>query len=562
MDSNLRELIEMATVNGNISSEHEKLIIEKAIAQGMSETEIRLYIDNSLRKNSSTKKTNIPVNTSLNNDKVDFKTLSIGDWIILIGTLITAISGFFPWITASVSSSGFGQSYSSGASSNLGLMYSIPIAVSAFAVFYSKKLHKYLLYEGLGIVFIGVSLLFYYSSSTSASGGGFYSNASTKAGTGVIIMIIGGIIYSIGVFLRNKVNIDKNIFLKIIFHHLTRIIILGLLITIPLLFEWDNYLDKSELLFAVVILGIIPFLISKKSKYEKFNAVSIITLAVWVIALLSITDSDNRFFENLSTSFITIAPAYFIFNFIAGGLALIADYYSIQNKQFDLVKKLGPLFNYKLILGLFITIFLVLFTYNVTTKHKVSYDELNAYTERNGIARGDWYFLSEDSSSIFEMSINFNVNSLSDNGDVKHNFSASLYNNLISLEGINSQQLEEIKEYDYEITYPISFDKGLKIDSVQADKLSGSFILKGNTLKFEAYRDQSYLNNLIEQRNNRIANMTSSLDTSSTFINEDGIMITISPDLYMINDPDGFTNLRDSPDGNIIRQIYNTERFV
>ena len=100
-----------------------------------------IYIDNSLRKNSSTKKTNIPVNTSLNYEKVDFKILSIGDWIILIGTLITAISGFFPWITASVSSSGFGKSYSSGASSNLGLMYSIPIAVSAFAVFYSKKLH-------------------------------------------------------------------------------------------------------------------------------------------------------------------------------------------------------------------------------------------------------------------------------------------------------------------------------------------------------------------------------------------------------------------------------------
>ena len=56
MDSQLKDLIDMATVSGHLSKEHEALILEKAQQQNISEVEIRLYIDNALRKNSSNEK--------------------------------------------------------------------------------------------------------------------------------------------------------------------------------------------------------------------------------------------------------------------------------------------------------------------------------------------------------------------------------------------------------------------------------------------------------------------------------------------------------------------------
>ena len=164
MDSQLKDLIDMATVSGHLSKEHEALILEKAKQQNISDVEIRLYIDNALRKNSSNEKKE----ESKNDEWLKVKDFNVGNWVTIVASFVVMIAGFFPWIEAKVSSSGFGQSFSSGASSSVGFAYSFPFAIVCFANALKTSLHKYRLYNALLVIVVSIGLLISYSSKTTA----------------------------------------------------------------------------------------------------------------------------------------------------------------------------------------------------------------------------------------------------------------------------------------------------------------------------------------------------------------------------------------------------------
>ena len=58
MDSTLKELIQKATINGFLTEANKKFILEKANEQGISETEVNIYIEAFLKENSANDKTN------------------------------------------------------------------------------------------------------------------------------------------------------------------------------------------------------------------------------------------------------------------------------------------------------------------------------------------------------------------------------------------------------------------------------------------------------------------------------------------------------------------------
>ena len=98
MDSTLKELIQKATINGFLSEANKKFILEKANEQGISETEVNIYIEAFLKENSANDKTN-----EFNVNSIDFKNI---DWIDKLSYLFgfgILLSGLFPWIESHAS---------------------------------------------------------------------------------------------------------------------------------------------------------------------------------------------------------------------------------------------------------------------------------------------------------------------------------------------------------------------------------------------------------------------------------------------------------------------------
>jgi hypothetical protein len=287
MDSQLKDLIEMATSGGQLSKEHEALILEKAQQQNISEVEIRLYIDTALRKNSSTQK----AKTISSDEWLKIKDFNVGNWITLIGSFVVMIAGFFPWIEAKVSSSGFGQSFSSGASSSVGFAYSIPFAVACFANALKINLQKYRLYNALLVIVVAIGLMVSYSSKTTAGFSGVSASASTHAGPGVGIMLLGGILYLLGTILASAKSGSTN---SMKFGKLLLFIIATLILFLPIN-SWHSTLSYGvyslkDLSFVVIAIVALYF-------YKKNETLESLNLPFNIIYLVLIIDIALRYFS-------------------------------------------------------------------------------------------------------------------------------------------------------------------------------------------------------------------------------------------------------------------------
>lgn len=293
MDSQLKDLIDMATVSGHLSKEHEALILEKAQQQNISEVEIRLYIDNALRKNSSNEK-----KEETNNDEwLKVKDFNVGNWITIIASLVVMIAGFFPWIEAKVSSSGFGQSFSSGASSSVGFAYSFPFAIVCFANALKTSLHKYRLYNALLVIVVSIGLLVAYSSKTTAGYSGVSASASTHAGPGVAVMLFGGILYLLGTILAtNKGGSSSTSKLG----RFLLLFIATLVLFLPINIWYSSFsnaiYDLLDLSFVVIAIGALFFYQKKETLASlrlPFNIIYIVLIIDIVFRYLSFFPDSN-----------------------------------------------------------------------------------------------------------------------------------------------------------------------------------------------------------------------------------------------------------------------------
>lgn len=568
MDNNLKELIEMATVSGSLSNEHESLILEKANAQGISETEIRLYIDAALRKNSSNSNSNYTQNNTFSTDNfsqkgfsLNFKDFALPEWLIVLGILVTAIAGFFPWVNSSVRSGGFGYSYSGGASVGGGFFYSIPLATSAFFIFYRKSLQKYLIYEGIGIIFISIALYFSYSSKVTGGGGGISAIATTNAGTGVYVLLIGGVIYTIGAMLQGKNATLNTSFLKYLYHPLAAVILIAFLLLVAGINKL-NLNEKNLFLFiAAIIWGGLPYYLARKKGFKRFETIAISTIFVFALSILIPRNSDYNIIINLSEAFYIVGSWYFVMAMIIGLIALFADFQNLKSKTYDIIEKINPIFNFKIISGTFIVLFLGMFIINMFTKHRITNEEINAFNERNGKIQGEWYFISEDTSKIYTLNLNYINGMTTDDGDINFKFTAYLSSDDYKFEEINNQELNDKKDYKYDLQFPLEFDKGLKINSNNEDKIDGNYILNGTKFNFSAFRNEDFLRQLIEEKK-QLLNNNLEEQIENVEIDQNSNESNTKTNYFKIQDTDGFTNLRDKPNGSIIKKVLETEYFI
>jgi hypothetical protein len=187
MDQNLKELIQKATIDGNISEDNRNFILKKANEIGISDIEVNIYIEASLKENKSFG------DFKLNFSENDFSKLNLYDKLNYLIGFVILISGFFPWIEGHSSSSYGGASISVGG----GIFYSIPFGVGALFLAYNNKYKNFRKFYGLFVAFVSIVLIASYSSHSSASFMGATASASSNAGPGVIIMLIFGIFYSL-----------------------------------------------------------------------------------------------------------------------------------------------------------------------------------------------------------------------------------------------------------------------------------------------------------------------------------------------------------------------------
>jgi drug/metabolite transporter (DMT)-like permease len=276
MDSSLEKLIELVTSSGSITEEHKLLIFEKAKGQGITEMEAQIYIDAALKKSQRYDPSTLigDLYQSGKGKWMSAKDFKIDTWILIIASVLVFVAGFFPWIGSKVSSSFMGYSSGGSASVGGGVFYTIPASISAMAFAIRRDLFSKRLFAGLGIVFIAIALIVSYSSKVTSSYGGAYGSSSTSAGLGVYLMLVGGIIYTLGSlsskFLRQG-KIDSNLFLKILWVFIYFLAILFL--TIPILVWADKYAERAEFETALIpLFGLgILFITSKVKLLSTIN---------------------------------------------------------------------------------------------------------------------------------------------------------------------------------------------------------------------------------------------------------------------------------------------------
>jgi len=327
MDSSLEKLIDLVTSSGSITDEHKQLIFEKAKAQGISEMEAQIYIDAALKK-SITNGPSTFIDELYQPGKskwITAKDFKIDTWVLLIASIVVFIAGFFPWIGSKVSSNFMGYSSGGSASISGGVIYTLPATISAVVFALRRDLFTKRLFVGLGIIFISIALIFTYSSKTTSSFGGGYGSASTSAGLGVYLMLIGGIIYTLG-SLSSKVsvhgNVDSSVLRKIANGFIYFLAVLFLMTPILVWAEkYDENAEFASVLVPVFGLGVL-FIISKIKQLSAINLpfkfLYFFIIADIVLKSLSFFPSSNAYdilnkkleqVENSNATTEDIAPA-------------------------------------------------------------------------------------------------------------------------------------------------------------------------------------------------------------------------------------------------------------
>lgn len=280
MDQNLKELIQKATINGEISEDNRNFILKKANEIGISEIEVNIYIEASLKENKSFG------DFKLNFNANDFSKLNLNGKLNYFIGFIILISGFFPWIEGH-SSSSFG---SASASVGGGILYSIPFGIGALFLAYNDKFKDFRKFYGLFVSFISIVLIVSYSSHSSASFMNISASASSNAGPGVVIMLISGMFYAIVNFSKmdsiisavksNKYDVPISLSKDFLISLIEPIYMIFCLGTWLFLLQVNNS-DQKMLFVLFLILTISGFILKNKIKIHKLYLVLFLILLIY-----------------------------------------------------------------------------------------------------------------------------------------------------------------------------------------------------------------------------------------------------------------------------------------
>jgi hypothetical protein len=543
MDSTIKELIESATVNGTISEEERNYIIKKASEIGIDEIEVNIFIKANLQKNSLKLNPNDTNTTNKNfteNNWLKFNEFKLGNWIIIIGIILIFISGFLPWVTSRVSSSGFGQSYGGSGSIGGGFFYTLPLAIAAFLFAMKRNLNHLRIYFGPFVMVVAIGLVASYANSAGSSGFGFSASASSSAGPGVALLFISGLIYLIGcIVLLDKSNKIRTVLIQIrtvLIHEYAILAYFFCLIIIPIPF--DNFRLKFwPSIFVSLFCAGLPLLLANYKGYLKTKSVLIGNLAFWLLIIILPRYPESSILHYARATFDSIS-FYYLYLFTTICLAaLISDFLQSKGKNIEIINKLKVLFKPILLVLAIMIPFICLTLFSTITKHKVTYEELETFTQKNTDYKGYWYFLNSDSTKVNSLIITSQSNISSDeSGDI--NLLLTAYFDVENTIKLNKYEAElKLKEdYSFEIKYPIVFENMFEIKSYENNILNGVLTTSsGEKVAITAARESDGFEEVIRKKQESIELLTNQVEFNNTI--DQGTFTIISDKCYFYSEP-------------------------
>ncbi len=375
MEKTIQELIESATVNGNISEDEKSYIMKRANEIGIDEMEVNIFIKAYLNKNSS--KSNVsdisteslPASTE---GWIKLKEFKFSNLIMVLGSILIFISGFFPWIESSVTASGMGEYYNDGASANAGFVYSLPLGIMSILFAFKRNLIRFSSFYGLFVILTATYLAYSYETSQSYSAFGMSASASTGAGPGVVILGISGLIFLIGSLLNSSL-------VKFIFTNEYTMILYLFAITYGVYTEYDRLFDTN--FFAIYSRGldgflivtivysmlnfVLPYLITKKLNYNRSKYVILGSASFWVLSAILPVRSNVDLISFLIVSVDGFKYVFFFSYIILITLATTLDFTEKRNASIFDYKKVDKFFNINIILLFYLLLVIISFIFNV-----------------------------------------------------------------------------------------------------------------------------------------------------------------------------------------------------
>ena len=175
---------------------------------------------------------------------------------------------------------------------------------------------------------------------------------------------------------------------------------------------------------------------------------------------------------------------------------------------------------------LFVIPLISFYTFYSITRHNITDEEYANFKTKNSFLNGEWYFLNADSTDFYTIQINFQEGQRYNTGEIDFSFSAYIQQKGSTL--TDPQGIVGKNDYDFIQTLPLKFDHGLLVNSIKDTILSGSVELNGNTILYNATKNKSYYENIINKKD-PFCGYWSSLETEVG-----GIQITNENGLYVI----------------------------
>ena len=347
---------------------------------------------------------------------------------------------------------------------------------------------------------------------------------------GVYCFFSGILFILVGAFLLGWLNVKT--LKKIFTHDYTVLIYFPISILIPItVHDFSNFYLWERVSF-VLFWGGVPLLLAFYKGYQKTKSVLIGNLAFWLLVIILPPYSETSFLFYARETFNSISPFYlFIFKTICLA-GFVSDYLQSKANNIEVINKIAILFKPMLLvidklsilfkpmlLSLAIIIpFVCLTLFSTLTKHKVSNDELSAFTEKNTDYRGYWYFLNTDSTKLNALQISSQVNISSDeNGDIELVLTASFdENNTIKLNKHESE-LKLKEDYSFQIKYPIVFENIFEITTYENNILKGVLTsATGKKITITASREGYGFEELIRKKQESIERLKNQVDFNNT----------------------------------------------
>lgn len=503
MENSIRELIESATIKGNITESERTYIIKKAGEIGIDEIEVNIFINANIQKNSFDKtKQNDSLVPNYNEGWLKFNKFKLGNWIVFTAIIVLFISGFLPWVKSNVSSSGMGQSYGGSASIGGGFFYTLPLSISAIYFAMKISLFKFRVFFGPFIILVAIGLAASYSSKSGGSFGGISASASTGAGPGVFFLGLSGLIYLVGCLILA----DSKSKLRSLFTHEYAILVYFLfLIIVPATFD-DFSFGFWPSVFTALFWAGLPLLLAIKKDFNKTKNVLIGNLAFWLLVIIIPIYSNSSFLNFARESFDSLSTYYICFFTTICLVALLLDYFFSKGKTIDLFKKSDLIFKPFFMVLVIAIPFVCLTLFSALTKHKVSFEELDAFNKKNTNFQGYWYFLNADSTKVNRFNIYSSAIISSDkSGDIDLVLTAQFdEDNTVKMKKYDSE-IKMKEGYDFEIKYPIVFENVFEISSSNNNILKAViYSSSGEKINLTAVRESNVFEEAIRKKQEKI----------------------------------------------------------